>query len=298
MGAIWLLSLPDVIRDAGLDVDVWPGWQTRARSSGGYDSILGVQAHHTASNTTPLRDMQYMWGGSPDRPVGAIYLARNAKVTVGAAGATNTSGRGGPLGSIPLDSANRHVISVEAANSGTGEQWPAEQQEAYLILSNALVRAYNLQFSIPGLHAHHEWTTRKIDPAGNSRWATGGAKWNMHVFRSDAAAKTPIPPPVVVPPTPEPNPTPKGDLMIVVFQPTDCAAEFIGMQDKNGNVLEIEWITGVEGIRHRDAHIAAGAEVKKGPHRNGRFKNCTLTGPIPFGDSYPWSAADFHRVRS
>jgi hypothetical protein len=116
----------------------------------------------------------------------------------------------------------------------------------------------------------------------------------MPELRTPYQAPT-IPPPVVVPPTP---PTSNGDLMIVVFQPTDCAAEFIGMQDKNGNVLELEWINGAEGIRHRDAHISAGAKIVKGPHANGRFKNCTLTGPIPHGDSITWSASDFHRVRS
>ena len=132
MGQFWLLDLPDVLRAAGLDVDTYPGWEARARSTGGYDNVLAVQCHHTASDTTPANDMAYMWNGSPDRPVGAIYLARDGKVTVGAAGATNTSGKGGPLntssGTIPLDAANRYVISIEAANNGTGQQWPVVQQ--------------------------------------------------------------------------------------------------------------------------------------------------------------------------
>lgn len=200
MGAIWLLSMPQVLRDAGLDVDTYPGWQTRARSTGGYDDILGVQVHHTASFTAPENDMGYMWRNASIAPIGAVYLARNGKVTVGAAGATNTSGRGGPLGPIPQDQANKYVISVEAANAGNGETWTPEQQLVYPILANALVSAYDLEFSVPGLHGHFEWTSRKIDPAGNSRWATGANTWDMNLFRADAKKVSELPPPIVIPP--------------------------------------------------------------------------------------------------
>lgn len=197
MGAIWLLSMPQVLRDAGLDVDTYPGWQTRARSTGGYDAIHGVQVHHTASNTTPLNDMRYMWENAPAKPIGAIHFARNAKVTVGAAGATNTSGKGGPLGPIPLDQANRYVISVEAANAGNGEPWTKEQQEAYPVICNALVKAYGLDFGVPGIHGHFEWTSRKVDPAGESRWAKGTNKWDMNLFRSDSANVAPPTSPIL-----------------------------------------------------------------------------------------------------
>lgn len=206
MGAIWLLSMPEVLLAAGLYVDVYPGWQTRSRSSGGYDSLLGVQLHHTASNTSPINDMKYMWENAPTKPIGAIYLSRTGKVTVGAAGATNTSGKGGPLGSIPLDRANQSVIAIEAANSGTGEVWPVEQQRAYTILVNALVKAYGLNFTVPGVHSHFEWApNRKNDPAGESRWATGKNKWDMNKFRLDASGIAPTPPPPEPPKPPKPQ---------------------------------------------------------------------------------------------
>ena len=185
MGGIWLLDMPDVLSRAGLVVDTYSGWEARARSTGGYDDVLAVQCHHTASSTTPANDMDYMWRGSPDKPVGAIYLARDGKVTVGAAGATNTSGKGGPLrtskGNIPLDAANRYVISIEAANNGTGEQWPQAQIDAYLKMVNALCAHYGLLVQPGDVNAHFEWTSRKIDPAGASPYASGGAKdrWNM-----------------------------------------------------------------------------------------------------------------------
>ena len=198
MGAYWLQSLPDVLADAGLVVGTYPGWEVRARSTGGYDDILAIQVHHTASSTSPANDQAYMWDGSPDSPVGAIYLSRDGMLTVGAAGATNTSGKGGPLttsrGVIGLDSANRYVISIEAANNGVGETWPLEQQQAYLKAVNALCRAYGLTTDYGDVHAHWEWTDRKIDPAGNSIYANGGDKWDMDQFRRDVAAAQPNPP--------------------------------------------------------------------------------------------------------
>lgn len=105
-----------------------------------------------------------------------------------------------------------------------------------------------------------------------------------------------LPPPVPVTPPPVP-PTGKVTLMVTVFKPTDCLAEFIGMTDANGNALEVEWISTAEDQRRRNAHIAAGARVDTGAATRGRFRNCTLIGWMPTGDTYPWSVADFHKVR-
>lgn len=197
MGAVWLWDLPNVLSAAGLNVATYPGWEARARSTGGYDKLLAVQVHHTASNTSPGNDMSYIWDGSPDRPIGAIYLARDGRLTVGAAGATNTSGKGGPLatsgGTIPLDAANRYVVSIEAANNGVGETWSATQLDAYRRAVAAIVHAYAL---VPAedIHAHFEWTSRKIDPAGPSPYASGSASWNMDEFRNDVIRLVPNPP--------------------------------------------------------------------------------------------------------
>lgn len=197
MGKFWLTSLPDVLAAAGLAVDTYDGWEVRARSTGGYDEVFAVQVHHTASDTSPAADMSYMWEGSPDRPVGAVYLARDGRVTVGAAGATNTSGKGGPRetvhGTIPADAANKYVISIEAANDGVGELWPAAQLDAYVTAVAAIDAAYWL--SVGDVHAHHEWTDRKIDPAGASPYATGANSWNMDAFRADVHNAGHQPPP-------------------------------------------------------------------------------------------------------
>jgi len=202
MGGIWLYDLPDVLEAAGLAVDVWDGWENRSRSSGGYDAVLAVFAHHTASNTSPLSDMTYMWENSPDNPVGALYLARDGRITVGAAGATNCQGKGGPwsmsTGTIPKDQGNAYGPSIEAANAGTGEPWPAAQTDAYVTACRALCAAYGLDPARDVL-SHWEWCEpscpgRKIDPAGPSPYATGGARWNMDAFRADVIAGAPTEP--------------------------------------------------------------------------------------------------------
>lgn len=204
-GGVWLHNLPTVLRNAGLKVVEFPGWQTRSRSTGGYDQLLAIQVHHTASSTTPANDTAYMWNNARDKPIGAVYLARDGTVHIGAAGATNTSGKGGPLstsrGTIPLDGANRYVLSIEAANNGVGEAWPKAQQDAYVKMVGALAKAYGIQVRRGDIHAHHEWTTRKVDPAGSSRFATGSAKWNMDTFRAEVERST-MPPPDPGPPPP------------------------------------------------------------------------------------------------
>jgi hypothetical protein len=207
----WLLNLPTWLREGGLKVEEYPGWETRSRSSGGYDAVWGIGVHHTASNTSPANDLAYMLKNADAKPIGALYLARDGVVTVCAAGATNTQGKGGPYktskGTIPKDAGNRYMLSIEAANAGTGEQWPDVQQDAYVRLCHILVTKLGLNWG--DIVAHFEWTSRKYDPAGNSRYANGGALWDMDKFRGDCwlASGGAAPPPA-----PEPAPEPEPDL--------------------------------------------------------------------------------------
>lgn len=224
MGAIWLGSLPDVLRNAGLNVATYPGWEHRSRSTGGYDALLGIQVHHTASSgTSPANDMAYMWQNASARPIGAIYLEPSGKITVGAAGATNTSGYGGPLatsrGVIPKDAANRYVISIEAANRGDGQLWPNAQLDAYVRMCAALSKAYfGGQLTSPGdVHSHFEWSPgRKADPSGNSWYATGNRLWNMTQFRNDVSTLLLPPAPTPTPPT---NPQENTDMIKIDLNP-------------------------------------------------------------------------------
>lgn len=201
MGSIWLTDLPAKLSGVP-NVSVYNGWQTRSRSSGGYDNLLGVAVHHTASNTSPESDMYYQWVTCPDGPVGAIYLGRDGRIVIGAAGATNCVGKGGPWdlsrGTVPLNQGNQNTISIEAANTGVGEPWPQVQQDQYVALVRALCSGYG--FAPSDVISHYEWCLpscpgRKIDPAGPSRWGSinSAGTWNMDLFRAELGS-APTPP--------------------------------------------------------------------------------------------------------
>lgn len=201
MGSRYLTDLADVVRAAGLDVQEEPGWESRARGSGGYNPGLPnhVMIHHTASGPSSdgQPDVSYCCYGSENRPVANLYLARAGKVWIMAAGATNTNGQGGdPCGTIANDSMNSSAIGIEAGNNGTGEPWPTAQQDAYITLCAALCTSYAIP--VGRVHSHAEWAPgRKIDPAGPSRWAATGT-WDEHAFRADVATYSggaPPPPP-------------------------------------------------------------------------------------------------------
>ena len=76
---------------------------------------------------------------------------------------------------------NSYAVAIEAGNNGVGEAWPKVQQDAYITLVAALCAAYGIPTA--DCRGHFEWTDRKVDPAGNSAWASGGASWNMDAFR-------------------------------------------------------------------------------------------------------------------
>jgi hypothetical protein len=177
VSGIYLTWLADELRsvgltvvDSGYGID---GWQKRARSSGGFPSTpLGVQWHHTASQTSPQNDIAWQINGCDDAPVGNMTIMRDGSVWLVAAGAANTAGKGGPLtlsrGTIPLDSANTRSVAIEVANNGVGEQWPRAQIDAYFKTSNCINKKLgNLPTDVfsHALGTGNGWTNRKIDPA-------------------------------------------------------------------------------------------------------------------------------------
>jgi len=172
MGSRYLVDMADVLRAAGLQVTEQDGWQTRGRSSGGFDGNRPwcIMWHHAASAPGASAESvaNYASYGSDVAPVCNLVLGRDGAVIVCAAGATNTNGSGGPLdvslGRIPTDQMNTHAIGIEAVNTGTGEQWPQAQIDAYFAINNALANACGLAPS--DLSSHAEWAPgRKIDPA-------------------------------------------------------------------------------------------------------------------------------------
>lgn len=172
MGSIYLTWLADELRAAGARVHEYDNqWKTRARSSGGFNATpLGVSWHHTAGakGASAQSECDYMVRSSDARPTCNIYIARDGVVWVLAAGASNTSGKGGPLtmsrGQVPKDCANTTTVGMEIGNNGTGEQYPQAQIDAAFLASNVINR--RLGNRPTDLFSHQRYAPdRKIDPA-------------------------------------------------------------------------------------------------------------------------------------
>jgi len=298
---IYLTWLADVLRAAGLTVVEVEGWQTRARSSGGFPSTpLGVQWHHTASQTSPENDIQWQVYGCDDAPVGNMTLMRDASIWLIAAGAANTAGKGGPLtlsrGTIPLDSANTRTVAMEVANSGVGEPWSEVQVNAYFAASNAInARLGNLPTDVfsHALGAGDGWTDRKIDPATadavqgpwKPRSVNSSGTWSLADIRAECAARAGLPvPPTPVPVPPEPTPVPpdpsSGDDFMASLpniQKGDTGPYVVRMQHllaaggfmNPGNTANYDgvWGNGTDGAKSNfdHAHGLGGSDTSCGP---------------------------------
>lgn len=239
MGARYLTDLADVCRSAGWPVIEVDDWQNRARGSGGYDAGQPghVIVHHTASppSSDGWPDVNYCCYGNPDSPVGNLYLARDGTVYVMAGGAANTNGTGSdPCGLIPDDGMNSRSIAVEAGNAGTGEPWPPAQQSSYVALVAALCAAYGI--GVARVHSHFEWAPgRKIDPAGESAYASGADMWDMDQFRADVAAG-----PAPAPQPPEDDMTDEQAHQLSELYLAMCSPQ-PGFVDPQGNELNAAW---------------------------------------------------------
>lgn len=176
MTGLYFTDIDQVLRAAGLTVrDDGPnaGWQTRARSSGGFPDVpLAVFFHHTASDTSIGNDLSWQCDGCDDAPVGNMTIDRDGVVWPVAAGASNCAGKGGPAsfsrGTIPLDSGNTRGWNVEVCNDGVGQRWPIAQVNSYLVAAVTLSAYFGNQPSDVITHALGSgdgWTDRKIDPA-------------------------------------------------------------------------------------------------------------------------------------
>jgi peptidoglycan hydrolase-like protein with peptidoglycan-binding domain len=224
MGSRWLHDLPQALASIS-GVDYYPGWQTRSRSSGGFDNLYGIVCHHTA--TSPGASFavynRIAWQTHPERPVANISLGRGGEICVGVAGASNHAGKGGPThmskGTVPLNSGNRYLIGIEALNTGVGEPWGEDQQNRYIELVRALCAHYGFN-PHTDVVSHNLWTpARKIDPAGPSRWGSinRSGTWDFNLFRNEVAtASQPSPgePPPTQPPVEPPSPVNWYDVLM------------------------------------------------------------------------------------
>lgn len=170
MDPVWL---PEVLRDAGLNVVEYPGW--RNRGHGDFGDIWGVIAHHTGGANTPPSEIA---NGLPTLagPLSQLHLAKDGTVTVIAAGIAWHAGVGSWPG-IPEDDANSCTIGIEAVNTGT-EEWSDVQYDAYVRTVAAILT--KLGHDADHVIGHKEWAGPK-----QGKWDPGGI--NMTEFRADVA---------------------------------------------------------------------------------------------------------------
>ncbi len=206
--------------------------------------------------------------------------------------------------------ANNLATSVETQDLGSATlattKWSPEQVEQLAGLSAwqhmnplcALTLGDPADWNQPGVgyHSEHdEWSiyVGKTCP-GAARIAQMPEIRRRAVEIIGLAYARPVEPTPTVPPL---TPTEGDDmgLNITVFQPSDCLAEFIAYTDDNGFALEVEWIRTPDDQRRRDAYLATGkVRVDRGKRATvGGFRNCGLKGPVPVGDTYPWTDGDF-----
>ena len=206
---IFLTQLAQWLRDAGLTVIEYDGWQTRARGSGGYsENPLCVVWHHTASDASwdGQRDADYIAIQDADAPLANLYIERSGAVWVLAAGATNTNGKGKQMtfsrGTVPQDGMNARAVGVEMGNNGIGEPWPQAQIDAAFIATNVINAKIGNQPT--DLTTHNEYAPdRKIDPARaeavQGRWmplpCNASGSWDANHVRAEAASRAATLPP-------------------------------------------------------------------------------------------------------
>jgi len=226
-----LADLASILRMAGLRVVEHDGldrvtgrmipWEGfgRGSNSGYVNGPTHVMVHHTASQTTPVNDVRYCNVTYQYRPITNLLIDRSGAVHVLAGGPTNTNGKGRDWwgGGVPDNRMNEYAISIELSNNGVGEVYPKAQQASVVDVAAALCRRYDIP--VDHVRAHFEWTDRKIDPWGPSRWNDHQKTyWNMNRFRDDVRS--------ILDPTPEP-PEEDDVTTLMRWKHTDHPGQFL-----------------------------------------------------------------------
>ena len=151
--------LPGVLRDAGVDVYVMPGAETRTTRSSGL-SVRGVVWHHTATGPNWLDGhvAALLARGRKDLagPLSQVGIERDGTWVIVALGRANHNGFG---------TWGNDALGLEFYNSGTGEPWSDVQVESGVRGTAAVLRYLNKPIS--AVLGHRETDPRrKIDPAG------------------------------------------------------------------------------------------------------------------------------------
>lgn len=174
-----LLWLPDVLRDAGLEVETVSEWETRG--SNDFNPTGGI-CHGTGGSrsSTDAGELSVILNGSATAPppIAQLLLSRNGKVYVVASGRCNHILTRNGIG-------NRDRIGIEAMNNNTDEPYSREQYRAYYVTCAAICR--KMGWPASAWKGHKEHQSEKIDP-----------NYNMNDFRAfvarELAAKSPTKP--------------------------------------------------------------------------------------------------------
>lgn len=194
--------LPDVLRDAGLPVDVVPGWADAGKEPREWVAIVD---HHTASSQRggPRAALGTVTRGRPDvpGPLANLLLDRAGVHVVVASGAANHPGvaylplRGGISSGVKY-----WALGREIELDGVGEPYPAEgRQYEAMTRGNAAICAYLGLDPAAGLWDHKSVCRpvgRKIDVR----------PYDLADGRVRVARR--LTPPAKPAPTPKPTPTP------------------------------------------------------------------------------------------
>ncbi|MCP3817840.1 N-acetylmuramoyl-L-alanine amidase [Streptomyces sp. A3M-1-3] len=171
------------LRAEGVKVVEVGNWRTHNRNhKGPWAPVHGVMVHHTVTRGTAntVRICRDGYAGLPG-PLCHGVIAKDGTVHLVGYGRTNHagSGDGDVLAAViaeralPADNeadtdGNRHFYGWECENLGDGKDpWPAEQVEAIVRASAAVLRAHNWgRDGDTSVIGHSEWQPGKVDPRG------------------------------------------------------------------------------------------------------------------------------------
>lgn len=194
MGKIWAHDLPDVLRDHGVEVEVYPGYFTRSRSSGGLEEMLGVVGHHDAvpPHIPTHRRLSYAWEEAAISPIGNGWILRDGTAVLGAAGAANTQGKSYQAhrmskGWVPRSKGNLYLFGWESECDGVGQIFTKDMCDAFVRVIAATQEWGECATS--DFMNHHTYAgSRKIDCKGHTEgydWANGYEQWeDLEVIKS------------------------------------------------------------------------------------------------------------------
>jgi hypothetical protein len=183
------------LKDANLNVEARPGWETNAASRYSFNPI-GVMLHHTASNrntgrTMPSRDIVQFGRKDLKGPLSQFLIGRDGAILLIAGGRCHHAGRGqtSVLNAsmddvLPPDNGegaydarkigsfkggNKYWVGIEIENDGIGEPYSDEVIDATIRTCAVLCQLHKWN-PLTRVIMHREWTKRKIDPSSRIPW--------------------------------------------------------------------------------------------------------------------------------